>query len=124
MKKANNSILDINSILNEYSDEIQTNIAETAQKVAKKGCNELKTTSPKRTGSYSKGWRVRTEKRKGEIECVIYNATNWQLTHLLEKPHLLRNGKLSTPKVHIYPVEQKCIKEYETEVERIIKNGG
>ena len=124
MRIVSNSILDVNTLLNEYSTDIQESIAEIAQKVAKNGANTLKNTSPKRTGKYSKGWRVKTTKGKGQIECVVYNGTNWQLTHLLEKPHLLRNGRLSTPKVHIYPVEQKCIKEYETEVERVIKNGG
>lgn len=121
---AKDSILDIKDILNEYSVDIQESIVKTAENVAKKGADKLKQTSPKRTGKYSKGWRVRTTKGRGEVSSTIYNATNWQLTHLLEKPHLLRNGRLSTPKVHIYPVEQQCIKEYETEVEKVIKNGG
>lgn len=121
---AKDSILDIKDILNEYSVDIQESIVKTAENVAKKGADKLKQTSPKRTGKYSKGWRVKTAKGRGEVSSTIYNATNWQLTHLLEKPHLLRNGRLSTPKVHIYPVEQQCIKEYETEVEKVIKNGG
>lgn len=121
---AKDSILDIKDILNEYSTDIQENIVEVAQKVAKKGAEQLKSTSPKRTGAYRKGWRTKTTIRKGEVESVIYNTTNWQLTHLLEKSHLLRNGKRSTPKVHIAPVEQQCIKEYEREVEKVIKNGG
>ena len=121
---AKDSILDIKDILNDYSVDIQESIVKTAENVAKKGADKLKQTSPKRTGKYSKGWRVKTSKGKGEVSSTIYNATNWQLTHLLEKPHLLRNGRLSTPKVHIYPVEQQCIKEYETEVEKVIKNGG
>lgn len=121
---AKDSILDIKDILNEYSVEVQESIVKVAENVAKKGADKLKQTSPKRTGKYSKGWRVKTIKGRGEVSSTIYNATNWQLTHLLEKPHLLRNGRLSTPKVHIYPVEQQCIKEYETEVEKVIKNGG
>ena len=121
---AKDSILDIKGILNEYSVDIQESIVKTAENVAKKGAEKLKQTSPKRTGKYSKGWRVRTTKGRDEVSSTIYNATNWQLTHLLEKPHLLRNGRLSTPKVHIYPVEQQCIKEYETEVEKVIKDGG
>ena len=121
---AKDSILDIKDLLNEYSVDIQESIVKTAENVAKKGAEKLKQTSPKRTGKYSKGWMVRTTKGRGEVSSTIYNATNWQLTHLLEKPHLLRNGRLSTPKVHIYPVEQQCIKEYETEVEKVIKNGG
>ena len=119
-----NSILDIKEILNEYSDDIQEAITKNAQEVAKKGVAELKNTSPKRTGEYRKGWRVKTDKGRGYVECTIHNATNYQLTHLLEKPHALRNGRTSRPQVHIAPVEQQCISEYQKNVENIIKNGG
>lgn len=118
------SIIDINDILNEYSQDIQDGITKAAEDIAKDGANELKKTSPKRTGKYSKGWRVDKRSGKGFVHTTIYNATSWQLTHLLEKPHLLRNGKKSVPKVHIEPVEQKCIKDFEKKVEHIIKNGG
>lgn len=121
---AKESILDINDILNEYSSDIQEAISEEAQKIAKEGVSELKNTSPKRTGKYRKGWRVKTTKSRGFIECKIHNSTNWQLTHLLEKAHLKRNGGLTSPKVHIKPVEEKCIQEFERNVENIIKNGG
>lgn len=120
----NNSILDIKDILSEYSEDIQDAITLEAQNVAKKAQNELKNTSPKRTGKYSKGWRVNTEKGRGFVECIVHNATNYQLTHLLEKPHALRNGGVSTPKVHIKPVEESAVKEYESNVAKIIKNGG
>lgn len=117
-------ILEINDILNEYSSDIQEAIGESAISIAKSGADRLKQTSPKRTGQYSKGWRVSTTKGRGFVDCVIHNATNYQLTHLLEKPHAKRNGGLTTPKVHIAPVEETCIKEYQASVENIIKNGG
>jgi hypothetical protein len=118
------SILDIKDILNDYSSDIQEAIIAEAEKVSKKGRDELKNTSPKRTGKYRKGWKVKTEKGNGFVECIIHNSTNYQLTHLLEHSHLTRNGRKTTPKVHIKPVEQACIKEYEKSVEKIIKNGG
>lgn len=118
------SILDIKDILEEYSSDIQEAIIEDAEKVAKKGANELKNTSPKRTGKYKKGWRVNTQKGRGYVSCTIHNSTNYQLTHLLEKGHMNRDGSRTSPRVHIKPVEDKCIKEYEKDVENIIKNGG
>lgn len=118
-------ILEINDILNEYSNDIQEAITTTAESVAKDGVSELKITSPKRTGKYRRGWRVKTEKGKGFVECVIHNATSYQLTHLLEKPHSDRTGtRTIMPKVHIAPVEQQCVSKYEKDVENIIKNGG
>ena len=119
------SILDIKDILEEYSSDIQEAIIEDAEKVAKKGANELKNTSPKRTGKYAKGWRVYSTNGKGYTSNIIYN-TNPGLTMLLERTHATRNGGSTTPKSagHISKVEQKCIKEYEKDVENIIKNGG
>ena len=119
-----NNLIDISNILDEYSIEIQESITKAAEDVANAGAKELKATSPKRTGKYSKGWRVNKRSGRGFVHTTIYNATNWQLTHLLEKPHLLRNGKKSKPIVHIEPVEEKCIKDFQKEVEHIIKNGG
>lgn len=118
------SLLDIKEILSEYSEDIQDGITEEAQSIARQGVDELRNTSPKRTGKYRKGWRVKTEKGKGYVECIVHNATDYQLTHLLEKPHALRNGGTSKPKVHIAPVEQKCVRAFEKGVENIIKNGG
>jgi len=123
-----NSVLDITKILNEYSKDIQDGITEKTIEVAKYGANKLKNTSPKKTGKYKKGWRVNTEKSFTSIKCTIHNATDYQLTHLLEKEHLLRNGQLYSPKksgtIHIAPVEEECIKKYTSEVEEIIKKGG
>lgn len=117
-------ILEINDILNEYSNDIQEGITREAELVAKEAVSELKATSPIRTGKYRKGWRVKTTKGRGFVECIVHNSTNYQLTHLLEKPHLKRNGGITTPKVHIKPVEEKSKREYEKKVENIIKNGG
>ena len=120
----NTSLLDITDILNDYSNEIQEAITEDAIKIANDGRDTLKNTSPKRTGKYRKGWRVQVKKGRGFVNATIYNATNWQLTHLLEKPHATRNGGITTPKVHIAPVEERCNKQFEIDVEQIIKNGG
>lgn len=125
-----NSILDVKDLLNEYSDSIQEGIDKEAQDIAKEAVNELKATSPKRpkSGKYARGWRVNTKKGRGFINCTVHNATNWQLTHLLENGHrIMRNGEkvgVADAKVHIRPVEQKVISQYQHDVERIIKNGG
>lgn len=123
------SILDINDILAGYGDSIQSLIQEEAEKIAKEGVKVLKATSPKNKkntanrGKYAKGWRVKKESRIGEVHYVIHNATDYQLTHLLEKPHLKRNGEYTKPIIHIKPVEEQCVSEYIKNVENGIKKG-
>lgn len=126
----NSSILDINDILAGYGDSIQELIQEQAEKTAKNGVKELRETSPKNKrnpasrGKYAKGWRVKKTYKNGEVHCVIHNATDYQLTHLLEKSHATRNGEKTKPIVHIKPVEEKCISEYLTNVENGIREAG
>lgn len=119
-----NSILNVNEILEEYSEEIQEEITEAAQKIAKEGALKLQETSPKRTGKYRKGWKVKTNKGKGFVSCIIHNSTNYQLTHLLENGHLNRDGSKTAAKVHIKPVEEQAINEFQKNVEKIIQDGG
>lgn len=126
---AKDSILDINDILAGYGDDIQTLIQDEAEKIAKDGVKILKETSPKNKrntasrGRYARGWRVKKESRRGEVHCIIHNATDYQLTHLLEKPHLKRNGGYTKPIVHIKPVEERCVAEYIKNVEKGIRKG-
>lgn len=126
----NSSVLDINDILAGYGDDIQNMIQEEAEKIAKEGVKELRATSPRnkrnsaKRGKYARGWRVKKENRRGEVHCIIHNATDYQLTHLLEKPHLKRNGGYTKPIVHIKPVEESCISKYEKSVENGIRKAG
>ena len=126
---AKDSILDINDILAGYGDDIQALIQEEAEKIANEGVKILKATSPKNKkasahrGRYARGWRVKKVSRRGEVHCIIHNATDYQLTHLLEKPHRKRNGGYTAPIVHIKPVDEQCVSEYIKNVEEGIRKG-
>ena len=115
-----NDFSTIKSILSDYSTDIQNEIIEEATRIGKEGAKQLKYKSPIRSGKYAKGWTTKVEKGFSEVVVTIYNKKAYQLTHLLEHSHLLRNGQKSQPKVHIYPVEQEAIKEFELKVEQII----
>lgn len=121
------SLLDIKDILNDYADDIQEDISSEAQVVAKKAVADLRGTQGTykvRTGEYNKGWTVNTKKGRGQVSCLVWNAKQWRLTHLLEKGHANRDGSRTRAFVHIAPVEKKYVEEYTNNVEKIIKNGG
>lgn len=126
---ANNSILDINEILNEYSQDIQEGIKEAANKVGELGVNKLKANSPKNTGKYASGWQLKKDGGNGYVHNTIHNKKYYRLTHLLERPHVIRNkygtwGTLYPKREHIAPVEQIVNKDFENAVKRVIQNGG
>lgn len=114
VSQLNNAIADA---LSEYTDEVEEELKQVQKKVATNGVKKLKQRSPKRTGDYSKGWRIKKTK-KGY---TIHNATDYQLTHLLENGHAKRGGGRVKPKKHIEPVEQETIQEFIEETERVIK---
>ena len=124
---AKDSILDISKILEEYSYEIQDGITELAEEIANEGKNKLKNnkdTYKVRTGKYNKGWRVKTEKGARYVHTTIHNATDYQLTHLLENGHATRNGGRTKAYKHIEPVADDCSEKFEREVEELIERGG
>ena len=65
---ASKGILEINDILEDYSRDIQEGITENAIQIAKKGASDLRKNSPKKTGAYRKGWRVKTTKGFGFVK--------------------------------------------------------
>ncbi len=108
---------EIMSALRDYTSEVEEELKEAQKDISKNGVKVLKRTSPKLTGDYAKGWRA----KKTKNGYVVHNATNYQLTHLLEKGHAKRGGGRVSGQPHIYPVEQDMISEYENRVERAIR---
>lgn len=131
---ANDSILDIKDILNEYSRDIQNGIVETAKRVAKDGAKDLKETknayNVRKGAKYNKGWGVSVEQGRMSINCYIHNKKNAGLTHLLEEGHAwvgrdgTRKDNAAKPHPHIKQVEERVKKEYDIEVIKVIQNGG
>lgn len=108
---------EINKHLLTYTTDVVERVDTLAEFLAKEGVKKLRLRSPKMTGSYARGWRAKKVVRKW----VIHNATDYQLTHLLEKSHALVGGGRSTPQPHIAPVEEELINEYIKGVEEAIK---
>lgn len=130
----------IDECLKELANRADGAIEEAASFSAQKGAQTLKATSPKlasntynrtnrkgtkkrKPGKYAKGWRVKAEGGGAGHLYIIHNATDYQLTHLLEKGHALRQGGRSRAIVHIKPVEQDAIKDFEKLLRQFIESG-
>lgn len=103
--------------LRDFSEEIEEKIELAKDEVSKKAVKALKQKSPQQTGSYAKGWRL----KKTAFGHIIHNATDYQLTHLLENGHINRDGSRTPGIPHIRPAEEMVIKEFTEQVEEAIK---
>lgn len=108
---------EISKALSEYTQEVTEELEEAKKDVAKETVRILKKTSPKHTGDYARGW---SQKQVGGVR-VVFNRTNYQLTHLLEKGHAKRGGGRVSGTPHIEPAEEKAINEFVDRVEKVIR---
>ena len=112
----------LKNYLENYVDDISEIVEETSNKIGNEAKNELKKVSPERTGKYAKGWAIKKDRKSKNYYVVkIWNKTSYQLTHLLEFGHALRNGKRTRAIAHIRPVEEKYKKEFEKELKEKIR---
>lgn len=116
----------MDKILDSYSREVQEATNKAIDSVAKESASKLRDTSPRKTGDYAKGWKVKKERGRDGIQTVtVHNKTNYQLTHLLENGHVVRNKKgtygRTRPIKHIAPVEEWAVDERPREIEERLK---
>lgn len=85
--------------LKNYIEDIEEDVETTTNSIIKDAKQELVKESPRsglaRNTKYYKGWSVKNggRTRKGRYYSkVIWNKTNYQLTHLLENGHHTRDG--------------------------------
>ena len=128
MANTNSIAIQMADILDDYSKEVRRAMADAEDTIAKEAVQKLKNTSPKRNGKnhirrYAEGWRVkRVRTNTGIPDVIVHNKTNYQLTHLLENGHVIRNAKGTYGRTngikHIKPVEEWAQDELPLEIER------
>lgn len=111
---------EVNKILQKYGDDVDKNMRTIVKETVKKGATAVRNSASGAvggTGKYAKGWTYEMGGGRLRVEGTIYNKTPG-LPHLLEHGHALRGGGRSStsPRVHIAPVEQELIHEFESKV--------
>lgn len=109
--------------LQNYKENIEDIVVKTSNEIGREAVEELGQISPRGARrQYRKGWKLKKGKVERNIYVIkIYNATDAQLTHLLEFGHATRNGKRTMPQSHIRRIEQKYSKLYEQKLKQRIR---
>lgn len=111
----------VSDILQEYSDDIDANIAEITKKVGQTGVKALKASSRENFNGtkYASKWTYTTEQKRLYTVVTIYNRMAG-LPHLLEHGHALIAGGRNVGRVegreHIAPVEKELVDTYYNQV--------
>jgi len=114
----------INELLEEYSDMATDEMKSAVQKSAKFVKEEISANAPRQTGAYAKSWTSKkTEENSTSVQYTVYSKNKYQLAHLLENGHALRNGGRTKAYPHIAAAEKAGIEQLEAEIERCIRNG-
>ena len=110
MAKTESIEIQMADILDSVSKEVKGVYETDSMKVAKETVQKLKNTSPKGSPhkrKYAEGWTV-SKRNQGDL--VVHNKTNYQLTHLLENGHVIKNKKGTYGRTHgikhIAPAEE------------------
>ena len=104
---------EITKILNEFQDVTEEAVERGVIDAANEAVNELQSAHPPGSerynswNKYNSGWTRTQLKSSGKgYEITVHNK-RYQLTHLLEKGHALKNGGRARAFSHIAPVEEK-----------------
>ena len=116
---------EIAGILEEYADDVQSNLEEITKEVGKKGAKAVQAQAKATVGGkmYASGWTSQVEATRIGTTATIYNKARPGLAHLLEHGHVSRNGTGRTfgrvpGHEHIAPVEQELVDEFQKELEK------
>ena len=115
----------INDILTQYAGAVKETAGEAVKIALTQARDELRETSPKGERpageSYRRSWRIKLDRKDGEITGGVVYSTQPQLTHLLEHGHAKVGGKGGRTRAfpHIAPAQEHAVET----AERLIKEG-
>ena len=113
----------VEALLEQYGKQCSNVVNEAVHEVSSEALKKLKKESPKRTGLYAKGWKVKKTDDKFAANDILYGkeASTYAIAHLLEHGHANRNGGRTAPMPHIAKVEDWARKELVDTVEKKLR---
>ena len=108
--------------MQQYTEDVRAQIKTALTDIGKQAIEKLKADSPRRTGKYAKGWRMKTKDTGTEFSVTVYQSGDRAfLTHILENGHRKR-GKQGTVhgRQHILPVEEWAQDAVQKAVEKAV----
>lgn len=110
--------------LSGYQKSVTEIVKEACKETADACLEDIKSASPKDTGAYRRGWKLKEEVNNAlRVSYVIKNTTKPHLTHILEKGHAKVNGGRMEGIPHIKPAEDRAARMLTELVEEALKNG-
>ena len=123
MAKPESITAQMKEILDAFNGKVNDALEKAADTVADESVSKLQNTSPRRSGAYASGWAVKKESAK---EVIVHNSDHYQLTHLLENGHVIRNKKGTYGRApahkHIKPVETWANNEFQRRIKEGIES--
>lgn len=98
--------MQIDKVLKDYAKDVDEALKTASLETADDAKEQLRKTSPVRTGRYAAGWIVSAERTQlGRQVWKVHNKDHYRLTHLLERGHATRNGGRTRAFPHIKKAE-------------------
>ena len=107
--------------LMKYKNLVTSDMKVAVRKAGQSVKKDIQANAPKKTGAYSKSWKVSTTKETSEsLELTVHSPKKYQLAHLLEKGHAKRGGGRTKAVSHIAPAEESAVKQLESDIKKAI----
>ena len=108
--------------LQEYADLAAEDMKAAVKKAGNSAKKDIEANAPEKTGAYKKSWAVKTVRENANaMEVVVYSRNRYQLAHLLEFGHALRQGGRTRAFPHIASAEARAAEMLVREVEAALK---
>lgn len=117
----------LSKTLSDYGDAVSAGLAVEVGKAGRIALKSVRNGSPKKTGAYRKGWKLKTERQiiNDDVASVtVYNKDRGYLTHLLENGHQKAGGGRVAAIPHIKPAEEEARQYLDGAVQRVIEEAG